>query len=171
MWGMLNMLSVSLSNRQIFQQHIYWSIVFLSALLLEPDAGLVLFADNFLLLLFHCSIVEDKFHFLKLFIQLMYLLQLHQNYSDFCNISMQELLTRHKSTVADFLSKNYDWVGLLLFFLDVQMLVFMYVLSSAQNTCMWVIRNVHQQLLINYITITSSEKKIRTGKQHTIITC
>jgi len=23
----------------------------------------------------------------------------------------QELLTRHKSTVAEFLSKNYDWVG------------------------------------------------------------
>ena len=30
---------------------------------------------------------------------------------------LQELLTRHKSTVAEFLSKNYDWV-MCLFFLE-----------------------------------------------------
>lgn len=31
---------------------------------------------------------------------------------------LQELLTRHKSTVAEFLSKNYDWV-MRLFFVEV----------------------------------------------------
>lgn len=29
-------------------------------------------------------------------------------YYDIC---LQELLTRHKSTVSEFLSKNYDWVS------------------------------------------------------------
>ena len=29
---------------------------------------------------------------------------------------LQELLTRHKSTVAEFLSKNYDWVNIFFFF-------------------------------------------------------
>lgn len=29
---------------------------------------------------------------------------------------LQELLTRHKSTVAEFLSKNYDWVNVAFIF-------------------------------------------------------
>lgn len=38
----------------------------------------------------------------------------HQDHSDaIFHFFLQELLTRHKSTVAEFLSKNYDWVSYL----------------------------------------------------------
>lgn len=47
---------------------------------------------------------------------------------DSIGVTMQELLTRHKSTVAEFLSKNYDWVitvDIILLFLSLwQVLIF-----------------------------------------------
>ncbi|KAK3032469.1 hypothetical protein RJ639_037282, partial [Escallonia herrerae] len=50
----------------------------------------------------------------------------HIQLSDFgiaadATVTFKELLTRHKSTVADFLSRNYDWVGF--FFLTFVLLI------------------------------------------------
>jgi hypothetical protein len=45
------------------------------------------------------------------YVSALYLLLVEVWIWDFYIVLLQELLTRHKSTVAEFLSKNYDWVS------------------------------------------------------------
>jgi len=45
------------------------------------------------------------------YVSALYLLLVEVWIWDFYMVLLQELLTRHKSTVAEFLSKNYDWVS------------------------------------------------------------
>lgn len=57
-----------------------------------------------------CNLPNRKMN-ISFSISLVWLVHMHLCIPDIIYIWFQELLTRHKSTVADFLNKNYDWVS------------------------------------------------------------